>query len=429
MQTIKLLSRRKAAPTLFVLEFERPADYSFRAGQFARLGMELEPGAAPVIRGYSIASAPEAPTLEFFITAVKDGKLSPKITALEPGQSVLLDGPAEGSLTPDRIPGGSTLWLLATGSGLSPFASMLRSEAFWAAWKDVVLVLSVRQIEEAVLARELVAALPLERRPKLIVTTTRETDPARFGDLTERIPTLNAKLLPKRAAFSSAAIRISSPPLELNSSSAGSYPRALANPASLSLKIFGNPFFKTMTLPPLRPSAQTIDDLLPQTECRQCGFDGCAAYAQAVADGLAPINRCAPGGARGIAELAKATGLPFVALDPEYGTEMPFARAQIRAEECIGCSWCVRVCPTDAIGGSPKHLREWTREDARKAKRHHEEAWSRRVRQAALEDARLARRREAASNVPAEAAAAAAAAAKKNFMADILAQARARSRQ
>ena len=56
MQTIKLLSRRKAAPTLFVLEFERPADYSFRAGQFARLGMELEPGAAPVIRGYSIAS-------------------------------------------------------------------------------------------------------------------------------------------------------------------------------------------------------------------------------------------------------------------------------------------------------------------------------------------------------------------------------------
>ena len=100
MQTIKLLSRRKAAPTLFVLEFERPADYSFRAGQFARLGMELEPGAAPVIRGYSIASAPEAPTLEFFITAVKDGKLSPKITALEPGQSVLLDGPAEGSLTP-----------------------------------------------------------------------------------------------------------------------------------------------------------------------------------------------------------------------------------------------------------------------------------------------------------------------------------------
>lgn len=93
MQTIKLLSRRKAAPTLFVLEFERPADYSFRAGQFARLGMELEPGAAPVIRGYSIASAPEAPTLEFFITAVKDGKLSPKITALEPGQSVCWTAP------------------------------------------------------------------------------------------------------------------------------------------------------------------------------------------------------------------------------------------------------------------------------------------------------------------------------------------------
>ena len=80
-----------------------------------------------------------------------------------------------------------------------------------------------------------------------------------------------------------------------------------------------------MQLPPLRPSAETIDDLLPQTECRQCGFEGCAAYAQAIAEGLAPINRCAPGGARGIRRLAAATGLPELPLDPEYGTEVPFA--------------------------------------------------------------------------------------------------------
>ena len=210
-----------------------------------------------------------------------------------------------------------------------------------------------------------------------------------------------------------------------------------------------------MTIPPLRPSAQAVDDLLPQTECRQCGFDGCAAYAQAIADGLAPINRCAPGGARGIAELARITGLPVVELDTEYGTEQPFARAVIRAGECIGCSWCVRACPTDAIVGSPKHLhavledrctgcslcapacpmdcidfveagRDWTREDAKTAKLHHEETWSRRIKLAALEDERLARRREAASGAPVDAAAAAAK--KKNFMADILAQARAKAR-
>ena len=188
MQSIKLLSRREAAPTLFVLEFERPEGYAFRAGQFARLGLELEPGADPVIRGYSIASAPESPTLSFFVTLVEGGKLSPKLTSLAVGDSVLLDGPAEGSLTPDRIPGGKTLWLLATGSGLSPFASMLRSDAFWKTWSDVVLVISVRKIEEAVLARELEAEVGKDHAFKLIVTTTREEAPARFGDLNGRIP-------------------------------------------------------------------------------------------------------------------------------------------------------------------------------------------------------------------------------------------------
>ena len=190
-----------------------------------------------------------------------------------------------------------------------------------------------------------------------------------------------------------------------------------------------------MQLPPLHPSAQAIDDLLPQTECRQCGFEGCAAYAQAVANGLAPINRCAPGGARGIARLAAATGFPVVPLDPEYGTEVPFARAQIRADECIGCAWCAKACPTDAIAGAPKHLhaiiesrctgcslcapacpmdcidfvdagREWTDDEA---------AWARRVARAAREDARLAGLRSAPESKES---------AKKAFMADILAMAR-----
>ena len=191
MQKIKLISRRLAAPTLHVLQFGRPEGLSFKPGQFARLGLPAETeGAEPVIRGYSIASAPESPVLEFFITEVKGGALSPRICARNPGDEVLLDGDAEGALTPSRIPGGDTLWLLATGSGLSPFASIVRSSAVWDAWKDIVLVESVRKIEEAALARELVLSLPADRRPKLIVTTTREEDPARQGDLTGRIPEL-----------------------------------------------------------------------------------------------------------------------------------------------------------------------------------------------------------------------------------------------
>ena len=144
---------------------------------------------------------------------------------------------------------------------------------------------------------------------------------------------------------------------------------------------------------------EEIDDLLPQTQCRQCGCDGCLAYARAILEEGAAINRCAPGGAEGIARLAAATGRPVVPLDPEYGREVPFAVARIRARDCIGCAWCIRVCPTDAIAGSPKHLhgiveerctgcalclpacpmdaidmvengRTWTLEDAHRAREH-----------------------------------------------------------
>ncbi len=101
---------------------------------------------------------------------------------------------------------------------------------------------------------------------------------------------------------------------------------------------------------------QSVDDLLPQTQCRQCGFDGCRAYATAIVNDQAPINRCAPGGAAGIARLASLLERPILELDPEYGHEVPFAVARIRAEDCIGCAWCTKVCPTAAIAGSPKHL-------------------------------------------------------------------------
>ena len=80
-----------------------------------------------------------------------------------------------------------------------------------------------------------------------------------------------------------------------------------------------------MLPPPLHPSPQAIDDLLPQTECRQCGFDGCAAYAEAIASGAAPINRCAPGGARGIRRLEALTGLPEAS-----ASAAPGARARAR---------------------------------------------------------------------------------------------------
>ncbi|HEX7387266.1 MAG TPA: electron transport complex subunit RsxB [Castellaniella sp.] len=95
-----------------------------------------------------------------------------------------------------------------------------------------------------------------------------------------------------------------------------------------------------------------IDALLPQTQCTQCGFEGCRPYAQAIADGRTDINRCPPGGPQTISALAKLLNRPELPLDPECGTYRPFRVALIDEEHCIGCTLCIQACPVDAILGA-----------------------------------------------------------------------------
>ncbi|ABM33062.1 RnfABCDGE type electron transport complex subunit B [Paracidovorax citrulli] len=115
-----------------------------------------------------------------------------------------------------------------------------------------------------------------------------------------------------------------------------------------------------MTAPPpaaaTRVLAARIDAALPQTQCTRCGYPDCAAYADAVAEGTADINRCPPGGAEGIARLAALTGRAPLALDPQCGAEAPRGLAVIDELACIGCTLCIKACPTDAILGTHKRM-------------------------------------------------------------------------
>ena len=100
--------------------------------------------------------------------------------------------------------------------------------------------------------------------------------------------------------------------------------------------------------------ADRINDALPQTQCTRCGYPDCKAYAQAIAHENAPINQCPPGGSKGIAVLAKLTQQAPVPLNPEHGVEAPMTVAVIDEAWCIGCTLCIKACPTDAILGSNK---------------------------------------------------------------------------
>jgi electron transport complex protein RnfB len=99
---------------------------------------------------------------------------------------------------------------------------------------------------------------------------------------------------------------------------------------------------------------ERIDALLPQTQCRRCGYAGCEPYAQAVAKADAPINQCPPGGEETVVALSALLDVPPLPLDPARGAPRPLVVARIDEATCIGCTLCIAACPVDAIVGAAK---------------------------------------------------------------------------
>ena len=132
------------------------------------------------------------------------------------------------------------------------------------------------------------------------------------------------------------------------------------DPAALSIEIGPVPDpSQHGVLPPGGPAAgevDAVDALLPQTQCRRCGYDACRPYAEAMVRGEADINRCPPGGDGTISALSRLLLRPVVALDPSCGTAGPRETARIDESECIGCTVCIRACPVDAIIGARKWM-------------------------------------------------------------------------
>lgn len=101
---------------------------------------------------------------------------------------------------------------------------------------------------------------------------------------------------------------------------------------------------------------EQIELLLPQTQCRQCGYPGCRPYAEAISQGKADFNQCPPGGEQGIKRLSQLLNLPPKPLNSQFGVEKPFQIAVIIEADCIGCTRCLPSCPVDAIIGASKQM-------------------------------------------------------------------------
>lgn len=118
----------------------------FTAGQFGKLALDVD--GKRVARPYSFVNAPHEPALEFYSSIVPEGPLSPLLAQLRKGDRVWVLNKSDGFLVLDEVPEGKYLWLLATGTGIGPFLSILKTDTPWARFERVVLVHGVRFAKE-----------------------------------------------------------------------------------------------------------------------------------------------------------------------------------------------------------------------------------------------------------------------------------------
>lgn len=134
--------------SLFSFRTTRDQGYRFVPGQFARLGVKGAAEGSIVWRAYSIASAAHDEHLEFFSVVVPGGQFTSRLSQLKEGDQIYVERKSYGFLTTDRFAQGKDLWMLATGTGLAPFLSILRDFETWEQYDNLILVQSVRTQQE-----------------------------------------------------------------------------------------------------------------------------------------------------------------------------------------------------------------------------------------------------------------------------------------
>jgi len=152
----RVVEVRHYTDRLFAFTCERPAAFRFRSGEFVMIG--LMNGGKPLLRAYSIASPAWDDTLSFYSIKVPDGPLTSRLQHIQPGDEILIGRKPTGTLVLDALTQGRRLLLISTGTGLAPFASLIREPETYERYDEIVLTHTCRTAPELAYGAEVVAA-------------------------------------------------------------------------------------------------------------------------------------------------------------------------------------------------------------------------------------------------------------------------------
>nr|WP_319251876.1 ferredoxin--NADP reductase [uncultured Celeribacter sp.] len=184
---------------LFSFKVERPQTLRFRSGEFVMIGLMNDPDPKtgrqkPLLRAYSIASPSWEEHLEFYSIKVPDGPLTSKLQHIEPGDEIILRPKPVGTLVVDALLPGKRLWMFATGTGIAPFASLMREPEVYEKFEEVILMHTCREVSELEYGRQLVEHIKSDEilseiedgKLRYYPTTTRE-DFHHMGRVTDNL--------------------------------------------------------------------------------------------------------------------------------------------------------------------------------------------------------------------------------------------------
>lgn len=154
----EVLSVRHWTDRLFSFTTTRDAGFRYQSGQFTMIGLMVD--GRPLLRAYSMVSPHYEETLEFLSIKVADGPLTSRLQHVRPGGTILVGRKASGTLLLQNLLPGRTLWLLATGTGLAPFMSVIRDPEVYERFEKVVLVHGCREVAELAYADTITRELP-----------------------------------------------------------------------------------------------------------------------------------------------------------------------------------------------------------------------------------------------------------------------------